>query len=225
MIAEDAATFFFPQNALWTSLTEVRLKDGNNQSAGNIDVVLVSYDERGKLLDFGSLEIQAVYISGNVRNPFTNYMEDTKSQSGMKWEGPNYPRADYLSSSRKRLAPQLIYKGGIFKTWKKKQAVALHKSFYATLPALPEVAPEKAEIAWFLYDLELNEQKNRFVLNRHKTIYTAFEPALVRITQAPAGPMEDFIEFLQSKLNKSNNRLNGPDTPTLQDMLSGGSNQ
>ncbi len=225
MIAEDAATFFFPQNASWTSLTEVRLKDGNDQSAGNIDVVLVSYDERGKLLDFGSLEIQAVYISGNVRNPFTNYMEDTKSQSGMKWDGPNYPRADYLSSSRKRLAPQLIYKGGIFKTWKKKQAVALHKSFYATLPALPEVAPEKAEIAWFLYDLELNEQKNRFVLNRHKTIYTAFEPALIRITQAPAGPMEDFIEFLQSKLNKSNNRLNGPDTPTLQDMLSGGSNQ
>lgn len=222
MIAEDAAAFFFQKSAPWTSLTEVRLKDGNGQSAGNIDVVLVSYDDRGKLLDFGSLEVQAVYISGNIRNPFAHYMEDTEGQSRMNWEGVNYPRADYLSSSRKRLAPQMIYKGGIFKAWKKKQAVALHKSFYATLPALPEVAPEKAEIAWFLYDLELNEQENRFVLSRHKTIYTAFEPALLRITQAPAGPIEDFIELLQSKLD---NRLNVPDAPTLQDMLSGGGNQ
>jgi len=40
------------------------------RSAGNIDVVLVSYDNDGKVLDFGALEIQAVYISGNVRDPF-----------------------------------------------------------------------------------------------------------------------------------------------------------
>jgi hypothetical protein len=55
-------------------LTEIRLKDGNDLSAGNIDVVLVAYDARGQLLDFGSLEVQSVYISGNVRNPFYHYM-------------------------------------------------------------------------------------------------------------------------------------------------------
>jgi len=38
---------------------------------------------------------------------------------------PNYPRPDYLSSSRKRLAPQLIFKGGIINAWGKKTAVAL----------------------------------------------------------------------------------------------------
>lgn len=222
MIAEDAASFFFDNNASWTSLTEVRLKDGNGQSAGNIDVVLVSYDECGKLLDFGSLEVQAVYISGNVRNPFAYYMENPEGRAKMTWEGPNYPRADYLSSSRKRLAPQMLYKGGIFKEWKKKQAVALHKSFYATLPALPEVSPQEADIAWFLYDLELREQENRFVLNRFKTIYTAYEPALLQITKAPAGSIAEFIELLQAKLD---DRLNSPDAPTLQDMLSGRSNQ
>ncbi|MDR0683650.1 MAG: hypothetical protein LBF83_00755, partial [Spirochaetaceae bacterium] len=67
LIVEDAANFFFPKNTMWTSLTEVRLNDVNEQSAGNIDIVLVSYNNQGKVIDFGSLEIQGVYISGNVR--------------------------------------------------------------------------------------------------------------------------------------------------------------
>lgn len=220
IIAEDAASFFFPTGAAWTSLTEVRLKDATGQSAGNIDVVLVSYDEKGKLLDFGSLEVQAVYISGNVRNPFTSYMENPEINANKPWDGVNYPRADYLSSSRKRLVPQMLYKGGIFNEWKKKQAVALHKSFYATLPELPEVTREKADIAWFLYDLEMNESENRFYLVRYKTIYTAFDPALLRITKASAGKIGDFVLLLQSKLDEQ--LSNAPDTQTLQDLLSGG---
>lgn len=218
IIADDAAAFFFSPDAKWTSLTEIRLKDGNGQSAGNIDVVLVSYDERGKLLDFGSLEVQGVYISGNVRNPFSHYMEDAKNHAKTPWNGLNYPRADYLSSSRKRLAPQLLYKGGIFRQWKRKQAVALHKAFYATLPKLPEVSPEKADIAWFLYDLEYDSQDNRFRLDRYKTIYTAFEPAMLKITTAPAGPVSEFIAHLQEKLD---DQLNAPDAPALQDILNG----
>src|SRR5437762_2486322 len=61
IIAEDAAGFFFPTGTKWTTLTEVRLKDKYDKSAGNIDVVLVSYDELGKVTDFGALEVQAVY--------------------------------------------------------------------------------------------------------------------------------------------------------------------
>jgi hypothetical protein len=44
IIAEDTAEFFFPRRVSWTSLTEVKLMDLNGQSAGNIDLVLVSYD-------------------------------------------------------------------------------------------------------------------------------------------------------------------------------------
>jgi hypothetical protein len=101
IIAEDAASFFFPKGAKWTTLTEVRLKDANDKSAGNIDVVLCSYDERGKVTDFGALEVQAVYISGNVRNPFEHYMKDPANRANMDWnKRPNYPGPDYLSSSR-----------------------------------------------------------------------------------------------------------------------------
>jgi hypothetical protein len=217
IIAEHAASFFFPPNASWTSLTEVRLKDANGQSAGNVDIVLVSYDAQGRLTDFGSLEIQAVYISGNVRNPFAYYMEDAINRADMRWDGPNYPRADYLSSSRKRLAPQMLYKGGIFNEWKKKQAVVLHRSFYETLPDLPQIDKIDAEVAWLLYDLVLTPD-NRFELSHYRTIYTAFEPALLKVTKAPAGRMDEFINLLQSKLN---NCLSPPDSPTLQEMLTG----
>src|SRR5881409_951038 len=41
IIADDAASFFFDDTAKWSSLTEVRLNDSNDKSAGNIDVVLV----------------------------------------------------------------------------------------------------------------------------------------------------------------------------------------
>lgn len=106
LIAEDAASFFFPEDSSWTSLTEVRLPDGDGKSAGNIDVVLVAYDTCGKVIDFGSLEVQAVYISGNVREPFAHYMKDCFDHREMDWRSePNYPRPDFLSSSRKRLAP------------------------------------------------------------------------------------------------------------------------
>ena len=52
IIADDAADFFFPSDAKWTTLTEVRLNDRNGKSAGNIDVVLVSCDDAGKITDF-----------------------------------------------------------------------------------------------------------------------------------------------------------------------------
>ncbi len=126
IIVEDAASFFFPVNANWTTLTEVRLRDRQGKSAGNIDVVLVQYDNDGRVLDFGALEIQAVYISGNVRRPFEAYMENPEVGADMDWsKETNYPRPDYLSSSRKRLAPQLLYKGGILSAWNKKIGVAL----------------------------------------------------------------------------------------------------
>lgn len=197
VIADDAAAFFFPLDVAWTSLTEVRLPDKYGHSAGNIDVVLVAYNEQGRVIDFGALEVQAVYISGNIRNAFEYYMKDPTSHYDMSWEGPYYPRPDYLSSSRKRLAPQLIYKGGILSKWGRKIAVVVDRSFFSTLPALPEIQPDKAEIAWLVYDLVAEATHNCYRLTSYQSVYTAFTPALDTITTAEAGPVEDFIEHLQ----------------------------
>lgn len=180
-IASDAAAFFFPPGAAWTSLTEVRLKDSAGKSAGNIDVVLLPYDALGRIVDYGALEVQAVYISGNISTPFGHYMEDPATRADMDWRGQRgYPRPDYLSSSRKRLAPQLIFKelifkGGILNGWGRKIAVALNAGFYNTLPALDEVNPFEADLAFFVYALVLDPAQNRYVLTLHKTVYTNFD--------------------------------------------------
>lgn len=217
LIADDAASFFFPPNANWTSLVEVRLNDNQGKSAGNIDVVLVAYDQQGRITNFGSLEVQAVYISGNVRSPFEHFMQNPAMHKELNWLGqPNYPRPDYLSSSRKRLAPQLLFKGGIFHAWGKKQAVAIHRSFYNALPSLTEVDPAVADLAWLVYDLKLDESSNRYQLIKSKTVYTKFQPTMLQITTAVPGPVEDFVGHLQAKLDEKLDN-NPPDAPVLGD--------
>lgn len=220
LIAEHAAGFFFPADSHWTTLTEVRLDDQQGKSAGNIDVVLVAYDDHGRITDFGALEVQAVYISGNIRQPFERFMQDQTNLPTFDWSNQKlYPRPDYLSSSRKRLAPQLIYKGGILHSWGKKQAIALHSGFYRTLPTLPEVAPDLADVAWLIYDLKYNSEQQRYNLMLSRTVYTLFQPALDRITTPQPGPVEMFIGYLQGKLDEKLEDGTPPDAPTLTDML------
>jgi len=213
-IADQAASFFFDADATWTSLTEIRLADRNGRVAGNIDLVLVRYDDRGKILDFGSLEIQAVYISGNIRKPFEYYMDDRQNRANMDWNelADYYPRPDFLSSSRKRLVPQLLFKGGILKSWNKKQAVALQTSFFNTLPPLPETDPDRADIAWLLYDMR--PDKRGYSLGLNRVVYTEFQPALVEITTPQPGDIQYFLSALQDRLDQT---LEGspPDAPTL----------
>lgn len=207
IITGDAASFFFKDGAYWSSLTEVRLNDAYGKSAGNIDVVLVAYDDRGRVIDFGALEIQAVYISGNVREPFEHFMSDPEHNVFMNWSREsNFPRPDYLSSSRKRLVPQLLYKGEILHRWGKKIAVALNKSFFVTLPTLNRVPKNDAEVAWLIYDLELHveegQRAGRYHLTKVDEVFTEFEPALLSITTPSPGRMEDFMRLLQEKFDE-----------------------
>jgi hypothetical protein len=222
LIAEDAAKFFFPPDACWTSLTEVTLRDKHNKSAGNIDVVLVSYDERGKLVDFGALEVQAVYISGNIRRPFEAYMNDATSNSHIDWSSePHCPRPDFLSSSRKRLAPQLLYKGGILNAWKKKTAVALDLPFFETLPELRETSPAESDMAFFVYDLVEQPDGTSYELQKVKTVFTEFNSALNTLTYSEAGSVNDFVSVLQTKLNLKFDEENPPDAPPLETIVGG----
>lgn len=146
-IISDAASFIFKEKVLWTHVGEVRLKDKEGKSAGNIDYVLVSFDDNGKVLDFGSLEVQSVYITGNLTGPFTSYLDSPNKD--FEWsQALNYPKPDYLSSSRKRLVPQIIAKGSILNQWQKKQVIALQTSFYETLPALPTCNKTESDLSF-----------------------------------------------------------------------------
>jgi hypothetical protein len=110
----------------------------------------------------------------------------------MDWSNePNYPRPDYLSSSRKRLAPQLLFKGGILRAWEKKIAVVLHRGFFNTLPKLPEVSKGEADIAWMVYDVVPGANRNapasgQMTLVRHKVVYSKW-PDFLKDERPPMG--------------------------------------
>jgi hypothetical protein len=140
-----------------------------------------------------------------VRDPFEHYMKNPKANEKMDWSTqPNFPRPDYLSSSRKRLAPQQLFKGGILHSWHKKTVVALNKGFFETLPPLKKIHRSKAEIAWFIYDLKLIKEggQERYKLVKIDEVFTEFQPALMSITTPIPGKVDDFMKILQEKLDE-----------------------
>lgn len=215
MILRDAASFVWPKSKSWVALPEIRLQDARGQSAGNIDYVIVRYDETGKITDFASLEVQGVYISGNLGNPFDEYMKNPSAD--FTWDGDEFPRPDFLSSSRKRLIPQMLYKGGIFKAWGKKQCVAIQKSFFDTLPKLPTTTKSKADIAWFLYDLKFNEKDGRNHLVLVETVYTEFKPALNKVIYTEPGDIKIFEKELAKKFKSQ--KKSAPETHSVFELL------
>jgi len=204
IIAEDAASFFFPQSSKWTTLTEVRLKDKHGKSAGNIDVVLVCYDDFGKVTDFGALEVQAVYISGNIRNPFEEFLRNPAQGRSFDWTGhPNYPNPDYLSSSRKRLAPQLIFKGGILDVWGKKTAVALNGGAFEAISPLQEVEKHKADIVWLIYDLRPSYPAGQYYeVFLERVVYTERPKAPAGVYLSQGQPIDTFINDIVAGLEE-----------------------
>lgn len=215
-IISDAANFIFDGKATWTHVGEVRLNDKHGKSAGNIDYVLVSYDDKGRVLDFGSLEVQAVYISGNLTGPFTAYLE-APSPDFIWNQAFKYPKPDYLSSSRKRLIPQIIAKGSILKQWNKKQVVALQTSFYETLPTLPEFDKAESDFAFFLYDLVPDKNTKALSLKLQRVVYTKFASALEQIAKFEAGSIGQFTEILQKKLDAK--RAGNSDSNNLENIV------
>jgi len=210
-ILADAAHFFFPSKR-YVALTEARLKDSHGKSAGNIDIVPVVLDEHEKVVDFGAVEVQAVYISGNIRRVFNEYMKDPAANYTMEWPSKNYPRPDYLSSSRKRLVPQLMFKGGILHAWGKKMAVVVHRGFFEQLPFLQTVNEHDADIAWLIYDLEYDPGVNRYSLRRSDTKYTRFENALSAIATPTVGNLNEFTKYLEERIRKG--RISGAPAPS-----------
>lgn len=222
LILADAARFFFSGKLQsYLTLTEMRLKDAHSKSAGNIDIVLVTLDEQAKVVDFGAVEVQAVYISGNVRSAFREYLKNPQANFAMEWPSRNYPNPDYLSSSRKRLVPQLMFKGGILHEWQKKMAVVVHQGFFEQLPVLQEVDEHDADIAWFVYDLVYDKKVSRFQLRRIATRYTKFEDALSIISTPSVGDMSEFVALIEARIKKgklSGLPLPSPVEPTVEPL-------
>ncbi|MEI6639626.1 MAG: NotI family restriction endonuclease [Chlorobium sp.] len=199
LITDDAASFFFPEGVRWSSLTEVELTDAYGKSSGSLDLVLVAYDDSGKITDFGAIEIQSAFITGDARDPFNFYMKDPKTNSLMDWSAQsNFPQPDYVSAMRESLVPQLIFKGSILNSWSKKLAISIDRSYFEALPNLVPVEKQDAEIAWFIYDLELvvNGEKESYELKRANVVYTKFQQTLSALSISHPDNIEHFMKLL-----------------------------
>lgn len=198
-ILSDAGRFFFG-NQKFIALTEVRLSDKTGKAAGNIDIILAVLNANKCVTDFGAIEVQAVYITGNISNGFQNYIDKPEQRYSSDWPAKNYPKPDYLSSSRKRLAPQLIFKGGILHQWEKKTAVVVHRGFFEQLPTLETSREQEADIAWMIYDLKRDKTTNTYQLSQFDIQYTKFESALSKITTPETGDIHSFTERLEKRI-------------------------
>ncbi len=201
LILTDAARFFFP-NEPYVALTEARLRDAYGNSAGNIDIVLAVLNDDETVADFGAIEVQAVYISGNVRKVFEEYMKDPQANQTMSWPSRKCPRPDYLSSSRKRLVPQLMFKGAILHQWRRKMAVVVHQGFFEQLPALHGVDERNAEIAWLIYDLVYDVTLDRYKMQLSDKRFTRFRDVVDTITTPSIGEMGEFVRYLEARIRK-----------------------
>ena len=201
-ILKDAASFLLPEVTSWSWVSEAYLRDAYGASVGKIDFVLVAQDEQGRVTNFGALEVQSVYVSGNITNPFKHYMEDPATRYNQPWSGGNDPRPDWLSSD-KRLAYQLAKETSVLRAWNKRMAVAVQSPYFENSTSLwgaPEVPREDAQIAWFIYDLRPSSKTGQYDLILEHTVYMSFDTAVDRFTSARPGDMRAFTKTLEKKI-------------------------
>lgn len=210
LIIEDAALHFFPNQTYWTTFTDIKLLDKTGKSVGLIDFVLVAYDSKGNVKDFGILETQASYVTQSLRRPFDQFIDNPEKYKMTELKG-RIPYPDYMASIQRRLCPRLLFKGGIFHAWQKKMAIAIDSQLFNSLPEITHVHENMAEITWFVYDMVLDNQNNKFNLKKSKTVHTLFEPTLFQICKIDAGPIEKFIAELQERLDAKLDNLHSPD--------------
>ncbi len=61
-IVSDAAEFFFPPGAAWTSLTKVHTRNSTDSS----NIILLSHDALGRTIDYGLLRVQTAYAPSEI---------------------------------------------------------------------------------------------------------------------------------------------------------------
>jgi len=205
LIAKHAAHFFFNPGDSYRILQEVQLRDKDDNVAGNIDFVLAKTDKDENIVDFGGIEVQAVYTSGGgMRDSFEHYMEDPVGRVDFDWRsyGDRYPGPDWRSS-HKRLFQQFLSKGAIFRDWGKKQAVPIQTDFYSSLPDFTEVKEDKADMVWLVYDLEQDNDTGRWSLQLANKVFTDFDQTVDEVEYIETGgPESDFVGALERKLGR-----------------------
>ena len=119
------------------------------KAAGRIDLVVTSDREATR---WYGLEIQAVYFSGDsMEREFRALEGDPEAEHPVGKRRP-----DWRSSGAKRLMPQIVSKAETLRRWNSKLAVAVDRSFFASLGG-PSPDPSQdindGDIVWLIPEI------------------------------------------------------------------------
>lgn len=197
----DIAKEFFPKDTNWTTVADVKLFDNFNRLIDKIDFVLVAYDKNENVVDFIAIDMLGINVQGNLRREFESYMENAKKYFSKNFQS-NEITPDFTTTTHRRLAPQIIYKGSIFQSWSKKTIYVVDKELISEIPEFTKVEKERAEVSWFTYELIFDSSINNYKLSLSDVIHTLYQPTLFEVTKIEPAPLEKFISQLQEKLDE-----------------------
>lgn len=168
------------------------------RDVGRIDLVLMNPADQTGRVEWGALEIQAVYFSGK------GMLDDFTDMAGGASPGlpfPQHPRRpDYRSSGPKRLLPQLQTKVPTLSRWGKRMAVVVDEYFFDALDPMTYVDDlSSADIAWVVVKFEDTGSGN-FQLTPSQTYFTTLPEAVAGLT---GGRPSTEAKFLQKLLEKA----------------------
>ncbi len=182
---------------------------GDEAAVGRIDGILVdaevSPQESGYALDVAvtirdwcALEIQSVYFSGKKMGveyrPFTQVAPP----------GVPFPvgrrRADFRSSSAKRLLPQLQTKIPSLRRWGKKMVVVVDEAFFYEMAEMDTVDDiSNGDIAWLVVGYD-DDADGELRLRRRALHVTTLEDAVTGLTAGRPVPRTTFEAGIASRL-------------------------
>ncbi len=179
IIADHAASFFFDPGTRWTTLLEVRLKDKRGRPVGNVDVLVIAYNWRGDIVDYGGLQVLTPFFSAQAGET-------------IDWS----------------IASKTFFSRAVLRAWGKKQAVALQSNFYNALPELPTTEPSDSDMAWLVYDLQYEAVGDQYAIKLNKTVHTKFDSVIELLTPGDihwpeAGNEQEFVNHLYASMEQA----------------------
>ena len=83
------------------------------------------------------------------------------------------------------------------------------------MPGFETVPCDEADIAWLIYTLEFDNDRNVYQIKLDETVYSKFDVSLNRITRPESGDKGNFVDQLQSRLDDMLEESNPPDAPII----------
>ena len=199
-IFRDAAKIAFGPDCEIGIFPEIRIlrmvddRQSTTKKIGKVDF-LIGKIEKGKIVDYAAIEVQASYFSGReIRSAMNHFLRNNALDLITSDRRP-----DFRSSAQKRLMPQLQLKVPVFRRWGKKFFVVVDTQFFRSLPSFKTTSLSNSEIVWLNYPIAL--AFDSYTMNDPEVIGTHWDDVVTSLREGIAPETHEIFEELQAKLS------------------------